>query len=166
MTCLTNLRKLPSDEPVCFYQTRSMFITWPIQQDASKGNQQIVIRTAKMTYSIPSPITNRDVGHHLSCSMSRNGRLLSVVVQMPSITRVEHMGINYNRVHLYSLGDTGYEVLGVMRPERSLDEDQFHYQELDVQWRDNFLWVQTKFSRFCQIYAFPVDKQGKIRKQV
>ena len=64
-----------------------------------------------------------------------------------------------------SLTDTGYTCLGVMRPERSLDDD-FHYQELDVQWRDNFLWVQTKFSRNCQIYAFPIDANGSMRKQV
>ena len=42
LACLANLRRLAPDEEKCFYQTKSMFITWPIQKE-SKGNQQIGI---------------------------------------------------------------------------------------------------------------------------
>ena len=81
------------------------------------------------------------------------------------LNKVENPVYFHQNLKSFRLHENGYTNLGVIKPRSNYTED-FNFQELDVQWREDFLWVQTKFSRFCQIYAFPSDKNGVLRKQV
>ena len=50
--CITNLNKSLSSEQFCFYQTETMFITWPIARDASTLKEQRIGTLEMKFYSL------------------------------------------------------------------------------------------------------------------